>query len=147
MRNSSGKRDFGESGSIGRGGEMPLQKKRFVWPERTHNDFVAAVFDAGLKHLMEEESDYAWNSIMSAHEKESPAQIRRHVLKILAYRISEKKERMLKDGSLASVEDGSSDDKSNHGGNEHGSGGNEYSGLDDEAPARDNGSQARESIL
>jgi hypothetical protein len=32
--------------------DNPNGKKRFVWPESLHKDFIAAVFDIGMKNFV-----------------------------------------------------------------------------------------------
>ena len=104
MRKFSGKREFdSQAGGL-------AQKRRFVWPESLHQDFVAAVFDAGLKHLIEGDSEYVWRPIIETHSKATPSQIRRHVQKILAYRVGEKKQRM---SEAAKVSPSQADDSAN----------------------------------
>lgn len=103
MHKFSGKREFdSQAGGL-------AQKRRFVWPERLHQDFVAAVFDAGLKHLIEGDSEHVWRPIIETHSKATPPQIRRHVQKILAYRVGEK-QRM---SEAAKVSPSQADDSAN----------------------------------
>ena len=69
---------------------MMQPKRRFIWPDSLHREFVAAIFDAGLKHLVETESEHGYRAMHTIHEQATVKQIQRHVHKILAYRVETK---------------------------------------------------------
>ena len=82
----SGKRD-----RLGDDSVMIMQpKRRFIWPDSLHREFVASIFDAGLKHLVETESEHKYHMVLASHKQATVEQIQRHVHKILAYRVDTK---------------------------------------------------------
>jgi SHAQKYF class myb-like DNA-binding protein len=64
--------------------------KRFTWPEDLHRDFVAAVFDVGLKHA----SPSTILEFMPKHEQINTERIKSHLQKYRLHRAKSKKEFM-----------------------------------------------------
>lgn len=62
--------------------------KRFTWPEELHRDFVAAVFDVGLKHS----SPSSLLDQMPRHEQITTERIKSHLQKYRLHRVKSKKE-------------------------------------------------------
>ena len=61
----SGKRD-----RLGDDSVMMMQpKRRFIWPDSLHREFVASIFDAGLKHLVETESEHKYHMVLASHKQ------------------------------------------------------------------------------
>mmetsp|Transcript_4402 Transcript_4402/g.12172 ORF Transcript_4402/g.12172 Transcript_4402/m.12172 type:complete len:672 (+) Transcript_4402:681-2696(+) len=71
--------------------------KRFTWPEDLHRDFVAAIFDVGLKHS----SPSTLLEQMPKHEQITTERIKSHLQKYRLHRIKSKQEFMTQyDSSL-----------------------------------------------
>ncbi|KAL7577011.1 hypothetical protein ACA910_006759 [Epithemia clementina (nom. ined.)] len=64
--------------------------KRFSWPEELHRDFVAAIFDVGLKHS----SPSTLLEQMPKHEQITTERIKSHLQKYRLHRVKSKKEFM-----------------------------------------------------
>lgn len=64
-------------------GDMGNNKKRFVWPESLHKDFIGAVFDVGLKFATNKEVQGAMNVEKGAFSQD---QLRSHLQKYRLYR-------------------------------------------------------------
>ena len=64
--------------------------KRFSWPEDLHRDFVAAIFDVGLKHS----SPSTILEHMPAHEQITSERVKSHLQKYRLHRIKSKREFM-----------------------------------------------------
>jgi SHAQKYF class myb-like DNA-binding protein len=64
--------------------------KRFTWPEELHRDFVAAIFDVGLKHS----SPNSLMEHMPKHEQITNERIKSHLQKYRLHRLKSKKEFM-----------------------------------------------------
>lgn len=89
----------------------PRWSKRFTWPEDLHRDFVAAVFDVGLKHS----SPSTILESMPKHEQITSERVKSHLQKYRIHRIKSKKEFMssydeglkkIREGTLGSLSAG-----------------------------------------
>eukprot|EP00977_Amphora_coffeiformis_P013243 scaffold3410_cov158-Amphora_coffeaeformis.AAC.17 len=100
---SSPTEDTSRGGSVsssGRGGSSkarrkakdtdPRWSKRFTWPDDLHRDFVAAIFDVGLKHS----SPSTILEHMPKHEQITSERVKSHLQKYRIHRIKSKKEFM-----------------------------------------------------
>ena len=80
--------------------------KRFSWPEELHRDFVAAIFDVGLKHS----SPSTLLEQMPKHEQITTERIKSHLQKYRLHRVKSKKEFMASyDASLKRFQSSTSD--------------------------------------
>ena len=103
----------GNSGKVADGGSNDGRwSKRFSWPEELHRDFVAAIFDVGLKHS----SPSTLLEQMPKHEQITTERIKSHLQKYRLHRVKSKKEFMATyDASLKRFQAAAANDNTNEG--------------------------------